>query len=183
MESLSKDLSDLLYLSPNHDAEIKCGEFSMKVHKIILGARSEVLKAMLQSDMVEGRTGVVKIQDMEAFHVQDFVKYLYTGTMPEMTFDKAKALYEAGDKYAVRSLVLRCSEYLQDNLSPEIACQCLELAEAHSNQQLKSKVITYILDEKLYLQDELWLPFCESNSRLAVEVYRLSHKTTENKKT
>lgn len=123
--------------------------------------------------MLESRTGVVKIEDMDARYIRDFVTYLHTGSIPEMNYHKALCLYEAGDKYNVRSLVLRCSEYLQDNVRPEIACECLALADAHSDLELKNKITTYILDEKIYLQDKLWSPFCENYPRLANELYRI----------
>lgn len=128
---------------------------------------------MLESDMVEGRTGVVELQDTDINYIQDFVRYLYTGVIPELTFDSAKVLYELGDKYLVGSLVLRCLEYMLDNLSPENACLCLALAEIHSDEKLKDNAVNYILEEKVYLQDENWLPFCNRCPGLANEVYRV----------
>lgn len=182
VRSLSNDFSKLLDSGLNHDAEIKCGKDSIKAHKNVLCARSEVFKAMLESDMLEGRTGMVEVQDMDISCVRDCVRYLYTEAMPEMTFDKAKALYEAGDKYDVRSLMFLCSEYLQDNLTPENAYQCLALADIHSDRKLKERIIIYILDENIYLQDEFWLPVCENYPRIAVEVYRLLHKSSAESK-
>lgn len=182
LESLSSDFSKLMDSGLDQDAEIKCGKHSIKAHKNILCARSEVLKKMLKSDMLEGQTGIVEIQDMDISCARDFVRFLYTGAVEEMTFEKAKALYEAGDKYDVRSLRLLGSMYLQDNLSQENACQCLELADIHSDQELKERIINYILDEKIYLQDEVWLPVCENNPRIAVEVYRLLHKNSDESK-
>lgn len=174
VESFTKDITKFLEAGLNYDAEIRCGYHSVKAHKIVLGARSDVFKAMLESDMLEGRTGLVEIEDMDASYIQDFVTYLHTGSMPEMNYEKAVCLYEAGDKSNVRSLVLRCSEYLQDSVCPEIACQCLALADAHSDLELKNKITNYILDEKIYLQDKLWLPFCENYPRLANELYRIA---------
>lgn len=176
VESITKDFTKLLDSGPNYDAEIKCGDHSIKAHKNVLCARSDVFKAMLESDMQEGRTGILQIQDMDVNFLKDFVRYLYTGAMPELTFDEAKLLYEAGDKYAVKSLMLRCLEYLQDNLSPENAFQCFALADAHSDQELKDSVINFVLKEKVYLRDEYWSPFCESYPKVVIEVYKMSYK-------
>lgn len=173
VESLPKDFSEMFDSGQNHDAEIRCGEHSVKAHKNILCARSEVFKAMLESDMVEGRTGVVELQDTDINYIQDFVRYLYTGVIPELSFDSAKVLYELGDKYLVGSLVLRCLEYMLDNLSPENVCLSLALAEVHSDEKLKDSAVNYILKEKVYLQDENWLPFCNRCPGLANEVYRV----------
>lgn len=175
-ESVLKDYSELLDTGLNHDVEIKCREYSFKAHRTVLCARSDVFRAMLRSDMQEGRTGVVEIQDMDGSYFQDFVRYLYSDMMPELTFDKAKALYEAGDKYNIKSLMLRCSEYFQDILTPENVFQCFTLADAHSDLKLKDKIIAYILDEKVFLQSEHWLPFYENYPEIALEVYKLSYE-------
>lgn len=173
VESLPIDFSEMFDSGQSYDAEIRCGEHSVKAHKNILCARSEVFKAMLESDMVEGRTGIVELQDTDVSNIQDFVRYLYTGVIPELTFDNAKILYELGDKYLIRSLVLRCTEYMLDNLSPENACLCFALADVHSDENLKESAVNYILEEKVYLQDEFWLPFCNRCPRLANEIYRV----------
>lgn len=179
LESLHDDLSRLLETGLDHDVEMKCGDHSVMVHKLVLCARSGVFKAMLKNDMLEGQTGVVKLQDLDGIYFQDFIRYLYTGIMPELTFDKAKALYEVGDKYAVRSLMLRCSEYLQDNLSSEHSFECFALADAHWDQKLKDRIITFMLDKKLYLQRKYWAPFCDSFPKAAIEVYRLSYEENQ----
>lgn len=176
MGSLTEDFSKLLEAGLDHDVEMNCGGHCVQAHKIVLSARSDVFKAMLHSNMLELQTGTIEIQDMDDCSFRNFIRYLYTDALPEMSFDMAKTLYEAGDKYAVRSLSFRCSEYLQDNLIPENAYQCFALADAHSDQELKDRVVAFILDKKLYLQDEIWLPFYENFPKAALEMYRLSYK-------
>lgn len=178
-ESLPDDFAKLLETGLDHDIQIKCGEHSLKAHKLILSARSDVLKAMLKHDMLEGQTKVVNLQDLDGIYFRDFIRYLYTGIMEELSFEKAKALYEVGDKYAVRSLMLRCSEYLQDNLTSEHSFECFALADAHSDEKLKDRIIAFILDEKLYLQREYWTPFCDSFPKAAIEVYKLSYEENQ----
>ena len=53
------DISTLLFDESNSDVEIQCGERKFPCHKIILSARSEVFRAMLQADMEEKRSGKV----------------------------------------------------------------------------------------------------------------------------
>ena len=171
VESAPEDFSKLLIPDANHDAEIKCGELSVKAHKIILSARSEVFKEMLK-----GQTDSIKIKDMDINYLKDFVRYLYSGLMPDLTFEKAKNFYEAGDRYDIRSLMQRCSEYFEDTLSHENAFHCFALADAHSDQKLASRVKTYILEEKMYLEDDLWEPFYETYPKFALEVRRSSCK-------
>lgn len=179
MNSLSEDFSNMLDTELYYDVEVKCGEHTAKAHKIVLCARSAVFKAMLETDMKESRTGIVQIKDLDVNYFQDFIRYLYTASIPELTFEKAKSLYEVGDKYAVRSLMHQCSDYLQEHLSAENAFECLVLADAHTDQKLEDGIVTYLVDKKLYLQDKYWAPFCDSFPKVAIKVYKLSHANIE----
>lgn len=154
-----------------HDVEIKSDGQTWKVHKNVLSVRSEVLKAMLNSDMVEGRTGVITFQDMDVLTVQQFLSYLYCGDLPEMTTEVAKRFYEIGDKYAVQCLKKVCVNFLVNSLTPENACETLAVAVQHSDSSFKESVIEFIIEKKVFLNDELWQNFRESNPMTALEVY------------
>lgn len=156
LEALSQDFGRLLGAESDQDVALKCGDRTVGAHKIVLASRSKVFEGMLQSDMVEGRTGQVKVKDMDADVFQEFVKYLYTGTLPKLTEDKAKGLYEAGDLYAVASLMRRCSIFLSDTLTVQNACERLVLADAHSDSEFKERVIAFILEMKVPLIDDHW---------------------------
>lgn len=84
---------------------------------------------MLKSDMVEGKTGLIKVEDIAASIFESFLRYLYSGTLPELSIDTAKQLYEASDKYSVEELKRACSEFLTRNLSTDNACEILVLAD------------------------------------------------------
>lgn len=134
MESLSHDFSKLLDEGSNHDVEFIVGDQTIKAHKNILCSRSDVFASMLQSDMVEGKTGRVYIQDMDAIIFRQFLRCLYTGLLPELTIDIAFHFYEASDKYGVDSVKKQCADFLTDNLSPENACEILVLSDRHSDE-------------------------------------------------
>lgn len=172
IQTMSKNFSKLLDLDENLDVEIKCGEHKMKAHKKILCAQSEVFQSMFDNDLVESQTGIVEILDTDFCHIKDFVRYLYTGTLAELTFDKAKVLYELGDKYLVQSLMHQCSDFLVDNLSPENACELLVISYGHSDEKMKNETVEYIVNEKVYLQDDIWRPFCYRWRALGLEVHR-----------
>lgn len=179
LKNLSEDFSKFWDTGLYHDVEVRCGEHTVKAHKFVLCTRSEVFKAKLETDMQEGRTGNIQILEAYANYFQYFIRYLYTALLPELNFKKAKSLYGVGGIYAVKSLMHQCSEYLHYNISTENAFECLVLADAHSDQKLEDGIITYILDKKLYLQDEYWAPFCDSFPKVTIKVYKLSHGKTE----
>lgn len=170
---LSQDFSNLLDTDVNHDVELKCEEHTVKAHKIVLCARSEVLKAMLGTDMQEARTSVVLMKDIDVNNLRLFVRYLYTDELPDLTFDQAEILYDYGDKYAVKSLMHRCTEYFQKNLSPENISHCFALAEAHSDQHLMDAIKAYILERKLFSQYGFWVRLFEDYPEIFKEMQRM----------
>ena len=170
MEAVSHDFAKLLDDDPSHDVEFTCGVQSITAHKNVLCSRSDVFASMLHSDMVEGKTGQVNIQDMDAGIFQQFLKYLYSGMLPELTIDSAKQLYKAGDKYAIDTLKKQCAEFLSDNLSLENACDILLLADLHSDPNFKECIKKYFFKEKVPMQAENWSDFCKENPILANEI-------------
>lgn len=133
LDDISRDFSKLLDEDVNHDVEFKCEDFTIKAHKNVLCCRSSVFASMFQTDMVEGHTGRVNIVDIDATIFQQFIKFLYTGTVPKLTLSNALSFYIAADKYNVSILKKLCAEFLVDNLSPENACDILLVADRHSD--------------------------------------------------
>ena len=67
LESLSSDLRMMLEESEtSSDLLIECDGEKITAHRCILSARSPVFRAMLESEMVEGRDNIIKIQDATA---------------------------------------------------------------------------------------------------------------------
>lgn len=171
-EGLARDFSKMLDEGSNQDVDIVCGDQTIKAHKSVLSCRSDVFASMLHSDMSEGRTGRINIQDMDVTIFRQFLKCLYTGILPELTVDTAMKLYEAGDKYNVSPLKKQCADFLIDQLLPENACDILILADQHSDAHLKSSVIDFMMKEKLPLEEN-WPEFSKRYPVLAVEVLNL----------
>lgn len=174
LENVSKDFSTLLDGSPNYDTEfILCGDETIKAHRNVLCCRSEVFASMFQSDMVEGKTGQVKISDTDGAIFREFLRYLYTGSLPELTADVALRFYEIADKYAVDSLKKQCANFLVDNISVDNACEVLIIADQHNDSELRKNVIEYMIEEKIPRIREKWIDFCKENPVLANEVLNL----------
>lgn len=171
LESLSQDFGRMLRDGQAHDAELKCEDHSWKVHKSVLSVRSKVLETMLESDMIEGRTGVITIRDMDVPAVQHFLEYLYSGKLPEMSIETAKRFYEIGDKYAIECLKKSCSNYLVNNLSKENVCEILIIADQHSDSSFKERVIDYMTTEKFVLNESIWRDFSKNHPLIAIDAY------------
>lgn len=172
-EAFSRDISKLLDEDSNYDVEITCDDETFHAHKVILSCRSKVFAAMLQSNMVEGITGKVMLQDIKATAFRLLLRYLYSGMMPKFDVDIAKELYEIGDRYAVEELKDACSQFLRNNLSQDNSYEILVLADRHGDYSLRSHIIAYIVDNRMPLHHGSWPDFCESQPQLANRVLNL----------
>lgn len=56
----------------------------LAAHRIILTARSPVFRALLNSDMREGKEGVVVIEDVRAPVFRALLHFVYTDSLPEV---------------------------------------------------------------------------------------------------
>ena len=170
LESLSKDFCKLWENRSEADLEIRCGDKILQVHKAILIGRSQVFEAMLQSNMLEKNENFIEIVDVEYPILEIFLKYLYTGTLPNIDVDVCTDLYKAADKYCVDSLKTRCALFLKENLTVENACYVLVLADTHCDNDLKQCVTSYMIQQDIFMYMEDGQAFCALHPKLAVDV-------------
>lgn len=153
------------------DVEFQCDGKSAKAHRLVVTARSPVLATMLQSQWVEGETGIIKIEDMDFDTLKLFLRYLYTGRLDgAMTFQLAVVLYEAADKYHVQGLARRCAQSLIEGLTVENSCEVLDVADRHSDAKFVEEVIVFMLEKKVPSTSGHWRAFCGSHPFLATVV-------------
>ncbi len=140
---LGEDLS-VLFESPNFsDVTLTCGNREFKMHKAILSARSAVFNAMFESQMVEGISNRVKIDDVEPEVMNEVLRFIYTGKIADIE-KMVDLLLAAADKYALERLKALCEEELSMNLDVENVAETLVLADLHSASQLKNHSIEFI---------------------------------------
>jgi len=63
------------------DLTITCGSARFRVHRYILGYRSPVFRAMLDSPMREAREGEITIHHMNPTTLSSMIHYMYTGEL------------------------------------------------------------------------------------------------------
>ena len=103
MESLSADFGSLLQNSDKSDLTLVCcdGE-EVKVHRIILAARSPAFSGMLESDMQETISGRIEVKDFSKSVVKAMVQFIYTAQIEE-EFEDIVELLKIGNKYLIKS--------------------------------------------------------------------------------
>ena len=120
------------------------GEKELKVHKIILGARSPYFKAMFSSENEENRKNLVEITDFELEVIEALLKFLYTGKIPEMNEEFVRDLLRATDYFQVEQLKSKCEDFLIGKLSVANAADTILLADSCNSTKLKNKALEFV---------------------------------------
>jgi speckle-type POZ protein len=124
-------------------------------HKLILAARSPVLRAMLSSGMKESCADEMEITGYAVEVVRAFVRFLYTDSCDFSDLDKHSwQLLAMADKYNVPALRCVCETYLASVLDDSNALRTLVDAHSHGAKEIKQKAIQYIVTSGKFLLKE-----------------------------
>ena len=83
-ESVLQALQNMFLDLESSDISILCDMQEIPCHKLILSSRSDVFKTMFaQTEMNEVKDGVLKIQDISAITMTNFLKYMYTDALDQ----------------------------------------------------------------------------------------------------
>ena len=80
-DRMSQDIGLLFTNKDYADVTVTCGNQKFECHKIILGSRSPVFKAMFTSKMEEHNLGTVEIKDMDPLVLENLLQYIYRCVM------------------------------------------------------------------------------------------------------
>lgn len=166
MRSLLKDTSFA-------DVTIKCGNAEFKAHKAVLASQSPVFKKMLESDMKEQKSGIIKISDIDHTVISDMREYLYTGSAPNMD-TLVKDLLNVANKYELSQLFAMCENKLKSEMKVANVIELLLLADLHNSSYLKAACLNYIYHNSAAVyQTSQWKQLkknCEKHASLLMEV-------------
>lgn len=148
------------------DVTIKVKEKIFSAHKFILSARSPVLAAMFENEMIEKETGFVDISDCNPEAFNDFLLYLYSGE-----FDPEKCnffhLYKIGDKYDVPQLKLTCANFINCSLSVENFCEIYLFGQKFNEEKILTAAQNFFNEnfEEVVSLDS-WVSMMEDEAQL-----------------
>lgn len=103
---------------------------------MILAARSPVFAAMFKNEMLEKQIGIVTIPDCDPDMFQEFLNYLYSGKVENISLRKTRHLYKIADKYNVNELSRFCVEHMKENLDSNNICDFAAFAEEYDFMDL-----------------------------------------------
>ncbi|KAG2640914.1 BTB/POZ domain-containing protein At4g08455-like [Panicum virgatum] len=144
---------------------------AVPAHRVILASRSPVFRAMLENEMEESRSGIIKIFDVSYDVLRAFVHYMYTA---EALLDEQMAsdLLVLAEKYEVKHLKTYCEKFITSKVNNENAIAHYAFAHRHSAKQLLEASLSVLMDNMSTLADrEEYKELVEKDPRLVVEIY------------
>ena len=153
------------------DTEIKVGDKTFRVHKVILASASEVFHKMFESDMQEKNSGIVEISDVDPAVMSDLLTYIYTGDAPNLK-TLVKELMIAADKYNLQDLICICMKQLETDLTSSNVAEILLLADKIIiGSPLKTACINYVVSNYASVsQTKSWKFLKDASKELTLEI-------------
>jgi hypothetical protein len=140
---LSCDMSKLLTDDELSDVTFVVEDREIKVHKLILAARSQVFRTMLSVDMKEKNENRVILPNVAFDAVKEFLKFLYSAKVNVSAH--AKDLLILAEMYEINDLKEICEVTLLSQINKENALDILFLTNLHNCKQvLKVKAFEVI---------------------------------------
>lgn len=118
------------------DTVLRVKDKEFQAHKAVLIARSKVFAAMFQHDTSEKQTGIITIPDCDPESFPEFLIYVYSGRLDELSNRSALHLFETSEKYGVLELKTFCREHLMENLAVENWYDVMCMADMYSEEAL-----------------------------------------------
>ncbi|XP_071042891.1 uncharacterized protein [Parasteatoda tepidariorum] len=173
LKQLSIDLKRMLTQTMNADVTIRVEDITIKAHKNILCARSQVFCSMFEHSTIEAANNEIEVTDIRPSVMEKVIKYLYSGEKGRLQYEEACDLYYAADKYEILGLREACMKDLVCLLDVSNACSILSLAYRHSDDAFKEQVMNYISKNFISIVNtESWIELTDKDTRLAALLMR-----------
>lgn len=154
------------------DVVLKVEDQEFKAHRCVLAARSPVFLAMMTHETKEKISGVVDIPDVEPSIFSDFLNYLYTGSVENLTLENVGKLHSMADKYQVNDLKEICLDHMMMNVSIDKFCDVLTLSLMHDEKNLKDASIKFFAKNSLdIIKTSKWQTFLCENPIIGNELF------------
>jgi len=126
------------------DVVVEAGGQEFRAHRVIMAERSDVFRAMFESDMKENRDRRVVIDDLSADVVGDLLTFIYTDSAPNIK-DLASELLMAAEKYNVPRLKAACEAELLRSLHVDNVVVRLTESDMVRSDELRDAALQFIV--------------------------------------
>jgi len=179
--SLVNDIKSIFHDVKNSDFKIIAEDETFQCHKNILSARSDVFKNMLAHDTLESKTNTLVTKDVPAITVEDMLKYIYTGEIPE---NLSIHLLHVADFYQLDSLKEACVKNRLERLDVRSCISTFIMVDRYLPQggELRENVVLFMkckAEEVLEMKD--WDKLMAAYPSLAKELMKAIAKGVKEK--
>jgi hypothetical protein len=176
LAALLENLSTLQQDVDSTDVSLVCEDGEVRAHSIIIGARSPVFFKMMKHDMMEKKTGEVKIEEFTVATVQAMVTFIYTARMNEKISSPClEELLKLGDKYDIPSLVEDCSNKLVLEITDETLFHLGSFAELYNARILMEECSRRVSENYELLSVGDWKKDTEKSPKFCLSIIQ-NHK-------
>ncbi|CAD5210270.1 unnamed protein product [Bursaphelenchus xylophilus] len=163
---------DMYETGEGSDFVIECQGREFAVHKFVLMAHSEVLRAMFKHSMEETKNGRMKLLDACPEAVAHMLYYMYSGALPqEFEYEHASPLMQIADKYALDQLKMLCQEKLIQRLNASNVITMLIMADYQNAPLLMDACIPVIkANSRRIISSPDWNTLKTNNQKLVNSV-------------
>jgi len=170
------DIQSMLEMKNFSDVVLRCGGKDFQCHKVILSARSDVLKTMLEQDMKEANENVIEVVDTTPDIVSLLIDHIYTGRVPESSKMKllAPEILHIAVKYNLPSLISICEDTMLSELNCNNAIKTFIYIDRYSPaSKLREQVLKFLCRNAADLVGEGdWSDFIRQYPELATEMFK-----------
>lgn len=168
---MSDNLKSLFEDKKNTDLTILVGSGTQEkylAHKCILMARSDVFAAMLENEMAEKKSGIIEIIDCDASSFKNFLLFIYTGKIDNLSNTNVVQLYKLAHKYNVQDLKKNCTSFMKRNIDVSNLFNIIILANEFEEIEIMNEA-QYFFNKKALkiVKEENWELFMKQNCTLA----------------
>lgn len=154
--SLAANLKDLWSSGTWSDVTLEAMGRQLKVHRVILAARSPVFERMFSAGMTEATTGTVAIPDVAPEVLEVLCEFIYTDTVKDeawSTDESIRDLMLAAKKYELPGLVCLCASKALSRVTAASATTWLILASQMNEEEFKENCMRYVVDHMAEVQE------------------------------
>uniref|UniRef100_A0A1B0FHJ1 Kelch-like protein diablo n=1 Tax=Glossina morsitans morsitans TaxID=37546 RepID=A0A1B0FHJ1_GLOMM len=151
------------------------------VHKVALALASDYFASMFETDMKEGREGVIKVEDVDIATIKTLIEYMYSGIIT-LTEENVENLLSIADLYQILWVKEQCAQFLKSIVNQKNCFRIRKFADMRYCEELFDFSHKYILDNLHDLTDEedwLLLPFEEIQNLIKDEQRKNSVRFVE----
>ncbi|XP_034255394.1 uncharacterized protein LOC117653678 isoform X2 [Thrips palmi] len=171
---VSTNLQAMLDSGALSDVSFLVGDEEVKAHRVVLGAASDVFKAMFETDTQDSRTGRIHVEDSQADAFRAMLRCLYTGAMPAWTEeddDFLMGVLNLAEKYNLGPLHEECQRRILCTMSVDNVVERLKAVNILSPSMVPLLADPFVRSHfSEILSTEEWTAFMKDDVHLAAQV-------------